>query len=361
MTGNLINKISKMLKVKYTFSLLMLFFIINSCYKDESNDDNDIINQIELPVAKTDSVSNIFITTAICGGNITSNGGDVIRARGVCYGINPNPTIDNLKTSDGLGTGSFVSYLTNLLPNTTYYIRAYATNQKGTAYGNEFQFITQDIARPVTDIDGNTYPSIVIDTKVWMAKDLRVTHYPNGDPIPNVTDDEDWKNLYEKDDAYCFYNNDSNSDYGALYTYAAATGDNWERDNSNVNGEGGQGVCPDGWHLPTDSEWNALRYYMTNNSTSSYPGGELKETGLIHWNYPNIGATNSIGFTAIPGGMRKESDGTFKGLGDFVVWWSATDYVSTMSYYWSTAYDHANLEHQFDLKSNAFSVRCVRD
>jgi len=358
------NQTFKILKIKYAFFLLIPFFIINSCYKDEENDDgNDIINQIELPIVKTDSVSNIFINTATCGGNITSNGGDIIRARGVCYGINPNPTIDNSKTSDGLGTGHFISHLTNLLPSTTYYVRAYATNRKGTAYGNEFQFVTQDVAGPVTDIDGNIYPSIVIDSKVWMAKDLRVTHYPNGDPIPNITDEAAWSNLNENniDDAYCFYNNDSNTDYGALYTYAAAIGDNWERDNSNINGEGGQGICPDGWHLPTDSEWNSLRHYLTNNSTSSYAGGELKETGLTHWNYPNTGATNSVGFTAIPGGMRRESDGTFNGLGNFVVWWSATDYEGIMSYYWSVAYDHANFDHQFALKSNAFSVRCVRD
>ncbi len=119
-----------------------------------------------------------------------------------------------------------------------------------------------------------------------MAEDLRVTHYPNGDPIPNVTDNTAWGNLGDNntDDAYCFYNNDNTTDYGALYTYAAAIGDNWARDNAD-----GQGVCPDGWHLPTVAEWQELVNYLGGSSVA---GGKLKETGTTHWNSPNTGATN---------------------------------------------------------------------
>jgi len=207
----------------------------------------------------------------------------------------------------------------------------------------------------LTDIDGNTYNTVQIGTQVWMAEDLRVTHYPNGDAIPNVTDNADWGDLTDDNnsDAYCFYNNDNTTDYGALYTFAAAIGDNWTRDL-----EENQGVCPDGWHLPTDAELTTLTDYLGGQFAA---GGKMKEIGTTHWNSPNTGADNSSGFSALPSGRRNYYDGRFYSLGNIGLWWSATENNSDNAYFRYLYYNNAEDGRFDDNKSFGFSVRCVRD
>jgi len=207
----------------------------------------------------------------------------------------------------------------------------------------------------VTDYDGNTYNTVTIGTQEWMAENLKVTHYPNGDAIPNVTDNTAWKNFEDNntDDAYSFYNNDNTTGYGALYTYAAAIGDDWTKDNAD-----GQGVCPDGWHLPADAEWTTLTDYLGGESVA---GGKMKEIGTIHWNNPNTGADNSSGFSALPDGYRSSYDGTFSNLGNYGYWWSATESDSSLAYYRYLGNDSAEATNFDNNKSAGFSVRCVRD
>ncbi len=207
----------------------------------------------------------------------------------------------------------------------------------------------------LTDIDGNTYTSVIIGGKEWMAENLKVTHYPNGDPIPLVTDNTAWDNLGNNntDDAYCYYNNDVNSIYGALYTYAAAIGDNWEKDLVE-----NQGVCPDGWHLPSDAEWTELTDYLGGEAVA---GGKLKEAGTTHWIAPNAGATNESGFTALPGGGRVGNYGTFFGLGYNGYWWSVTQGNNSKAWRRSLYCRNSVVSRYFSNKSPGFSVRCVRD
>jgi len=211
----------------------------------------------------------------------------------------------------------------------------------------------------VTDYDDNIYQTITIGTQCWMAENLKVTHYPNGDAIPLVADSTAWDNLAgdNTSDAYSYYNNSSANatTYGALYTYAAAIGDNWVRDNNN-----GQGVCPDGWHLPTDAEWTTLTDYLGGTSVA---GGKMKEIGTTHWNSPNAEADNSSGFSALPSGFR-DLNSTFYVLGDDGYWWSATEYSSdssNSSYYRTMNYNRAEVTRCDFFKSIGFSVRCVRD
>lgn len=209
----------------------------------------------------------------------------------------------------------------------------------------------------ITDIDGNTYGIVEIGTQVWMSEDLRVTHYPNGDPIPNVTIISEWAALADNDstDAYSFYNNNSNTEYGALYSFAAAIADNWERDNLD-----GQGVCPNGWHLPTDTEWTELVNYLGGTSIA---GGKLKEISTTHWLTPNTGATNESGFTALPTGYRDYSCGAFGYIGTYGAWWTANEYTAypTRAFKYMLNNSGENINRSFNQKSYGFCVRCIKN
>jgi uncharacterized protein (TIGR02145 family) len=206
-----------------------------------------------------------------------------------------------------------------------------------------------------TDVDGNNYSTVTIDSQVWMAEDLKVNTYPNGIPIPNITDNTEWGNLADNNtsDGYCFYDNNSDTDYGALYTYAAAIGNDWTNDNAE-----GQGICPDGWHLPTNAEWSVLINYLGGANNA---GGKLKETGTLHWQSPNIGATNEIGFTALPGGGRDDSDGSFYSITLFNAWWSATPDFDSYAWFYDVRTDETELYSSSSNKSYGLSVRCVKD
>ncbi len=288
----------------------------------------------------TTSVSNITTTTALCGGNILSDGGAKITARGVCWSTSPNPTIVDNKTIDGSGVGNFTSNLTDLNDGLTYYIRAYATNSFGTAYGNEISFSTPF---PVYDIDGNGYDTVHIGTQVWMAENLKTNHYKNGTAIAYPgSDNTAWQN--NTTGAYAWYNNDEatyKNTYGALY--------NWHAVNTGS-------LCPTGWHVPSDAEWTTLTTYLGGESIA---GGKLKEVGLAHWISPNTAATNETRFTALPGGFRYY-DGTYQTIGSHGFWRSSTFGTSTPL---SRVMYYTNGETYSDSSdmSFGFSVRCIKD
>jgi len=220
----------------------------------------------------------------------------------------------------------------------------------------------------MSDIDGNTYPTVLIGGQCWMAADLKVRTYPNGDPIPYIDNNVTWAALANNniDDAYSFYgdsNNDGTIDiaypnYGALYTYSTAIADNWARDNSTTNSEGGQGICPDGWHLPTDAEWTNLTTFLGGISVA---GGKMKETGTTHWNSPNTGATNSSGFTALPSGFRHSNNGTFRNVDQRSYWWSSTEFAGSSAYNLNLHNLVANAFRNGMNKSNGYCVRCLRN
>lgn len=210
-----------------------------------------------------------------------------------------------------------------------------------------------------TDIDGNNYPVVYIDTQVWMAKNLRVTHYPNGAFIPNITDDTEWQDLdnTNTDDAYCLYDNDvsNGSTYGALYTYAAAIADDWEKDNTD-----NQGVCPNGWHLPTALEWNTLVIYEDSDGGSKLADNAVLWTDGALVQNTNFGAS---GFSGLPAGLRRNANGSFLNIGNLTLWWSATE-NSTNN--WKADHYHVNSGFTFiDInptnKNYGFSLRCVKN
>ena len=271
-----------------------------------SNEESFTTQQvITLPVLTTATVSIITQTSAQGGGDISADGGAPVTARGLCWSATTGPTTSNSKTIEGSGIGGFNNFVTGLSPNTIYYVRAYATNSAGTAYGNEIIFTTQPIsANTVTDIDGNVYNTVSIGTQVWMAENLKTTHYRNGEPIPTGLSNEAW--FATGAGAYAIYENTAanNTAYGKLYNWFAVV------DSRNL--------APAGWHVPSFSETVTLTSFLGGLSTS---GGSLKEAGLTHWISPNTGATNSSGFNGLPGGNRNDV-GVYNFIGFGGYWWT---------------------------------------
>ncbi len=300
------------------------------------------------PVLSTVSLSGIRVSTAASGGFITDDGGEIVTSRGVCWSTNPLPAITDSKTTDGTGTGKFISQVTGLSPNTTYYLRAYAVSSLGAGYGTELSFTT--FSDTLVDADGNTYSAIQIGDQLWMAENLKTTKFSDYTPVPLVPDPMIWAGLSEP--AFCWYNNNDDTCktiYGALY--------NWY--NIDTAGNGRKNICPDGWHVPSDAEWTALTNFLGGEGVA---GGKMKEQGTSHWLSPNHGATDESRFNGLPGGGRFYS-GDFSGLGSKGGWWSSTE---VDSFPWSARgrylyYNYSYVYRGYGSKNDGFSIRCVRD
>ena len=218
------------------------------------------------------------------------------------------------------------------------------------------------------DIDGNSYKTIEIADQNWMAENLKVTHYADGTPVPLVADEDQWSILGESDRAYCWY--DDMSEYGdttgALYSWPGAMNGATGPDEFT---EAVQGVCPEGWHLPSDEEWKQLELSLGMSQEmadkwewrGTYEGGKLKELGFSHWDNPNSAGTNSSGFTALPGGYRSNS-GTFYGHGYYAAFWTASEKPeSTNIWLRALNFEKTDVYRYWISGNRGASVRCVED
>jgi len=202
----------------------------------------------------------------------------------------------------------------------------------------------------VTDIDGNVYETVQIGDQLWMAENLKVTHYNDGTEIPTGYSDDDWAGL--STGAYAVYgDNESNADtYGYLYNWYAVDDD--------------RGVCPASWHVPTDGEYTALSDYLGGTSVA---GGKLKECTegscpeSEYWYSPNTGATNESGFTALPGGAHYYYYGYYDHMGYYGYFWSSTEFSNSNPGYRSLYSGNSEIYRYFNYKRSGFSVRCIRD
>jgi len=195
----------------------------------------------------------------------------------------------------------------------------------------------------VTDIDGNVYETVSISEQDWMAENLKVAHYNNGDAISTGQSNADWSNLSAG--AYAIYNDDqANAEiYGNLYNWYAVVD---ERE-----------ICPSGWHIPDSLEWKKLINHLGG---SNIAGGKLKEEGTVHWNDPNTGGTNESGFKGLPGGARI-SGGSYSYIGGQAYFWSSAEDNTNNAWRWNLTKSESKISSGALNKKNGFSVRCIKD
>jgi uncharacterized protein (TIGR02145 family) len=312
--------------------------------------------QVLPPMVSTSPVTEILYYSAVAGGIVTEDGGGQIFARGVCWGTEPNPTTENSITVNGAGTGAFWSYIDGLTSGTTYHLRAYVTNSTGTEYGDDIMFTTHItgvkfnpdlVYGSLADVEGKLYKTITIGTQVWMAENLKTTRFNDGATIPEVTGYAQWSDMTSP--AYSWHNNNDSlyeNIYGAYYNwFSVSTGK----------------LCPAGWHVPSDNEWQVLISYLGGDKVA---GSRLKEAGTNNWISSNKNATNESGFTALPAGFRGAVDGTFAGQGDYGAWWSATEMSQSV---YGTAWcrwvhgDTTLVVRNEVFKKDGFTIRCLKD
>lgn len=266
--------------------------------------------EIDPPTLTTSEVIGITSNWAISGGVITNDGGTDINERGVCWSTTNPPSTDDQKSTAGIGSGEYTCKLNNLEGNTTYYISAYASNSEYTGYGEVVTFSTPPMA---IDVEGNEFPTVIIGTQTWMARNLSITHYRNGDPITYIPVGESWGETESGE--YCDY--DLIGTLGGAYGYFY----NWYVLSDS------RGICPDGWHVPSEQDWNVLIEYLGGMLEA---GVKLRETGFSHWLkdvYEE--ATNESGFTALPAGMQGDDH---RGV-DARFWTSTTPDANNAMYY----------------------------
>jgi uncharacterized protein (TIGR02145 family) len=287
-----------------------------------------------LPKLVTFEITNIAASSAIGGGKITDGGGSEIIGSGVCGSTLMNPTIDDKITTDNIVSGSFSSNIQGLQGITQYYVRAYATNSSGTGYGNPVSFETLNpdvVYGTMVDIDQNTYRTLDIGTQKWMAENLKVTRYRNGDRINTTKKDIS----YENDPKYQWVYNGTESNavkYGRLYTWYAIVDS--------------RGFCPEGWHVPSDQEWTILTDFL---------GGESTAQKIL----------KGKGFTPQYGGWRVSD--LFTDLDFFGICWSSSLVENTVpgaidQVRCRTMANGANLVYRdYRYKKSGLSVRCIKD
>lgn len=299
-----------------------------------------------VPTVTTKSYKAVTEDSLSVSVSIAYAGTDPVIEQGVCWDMKINPTITGSKKSQVLvGNLNFDALAGPFEQWTTYYIRGYAVTAAGVYYGNTVKLLLLPPVSygSVTDIDGNTYKTTTIGSTVWMAENLKVTRYNDGTPLADAGNADGFKSAATG--AYVAYNgNASNAaSYGYLYNGYVINSD--------------KNVCMDGWHLPTIGEWTEL---ADNLGGTDEAGGRMK-AAASQWFSPNVGADNSSGFGALPGGsycrVCLSNTGIFADQGTDGYWWSTT--VGTFYY---VTNDLATLRTRGTGNINdGLSVRCVKD
>lgn len=295
-----------------------------------------------VPIVVPLTGTQVTTTSGTLNGSVNPNG--LPTTVEFIYGENTSFNI-TVPASQGTITGNTpvaVSLnLTGLLPGTPYYYKIKATNADGVTISNNGAIMTNS---PVTDADGNVYDVVLIGNQKWMTENLKTTRYKDGTSITNITDGGNWGSIGSG--AYCWYDNDASTNkntYGALYNYFAVADP--------------KGLCPGGWHVPSQSEFTTLIDYLGGQAVA---GGKMKETGTLHWSSTYPGVTNESGFTSLPAGYRY-TNGQFNGIRNAGYNWSSTLSAPGSSWYLDLQPSYLNAFLNNDNNASGKSVRCLKD
>jgi uncharacterized protein (TIGR02145 family) len=340
--------------------ILVILFPLNGCRKPETENILSIT---------TDDIEIFSEGIYTFNGTIVSIGNEEISEHGFCWSESVNPEADGnlIKLGSRNSTGSFSIKVDDVLPGTTYYVKAFAGTNSNTLYGDLKSFTTPDTFKLlIIDIDHNIYYTVKIGNQIWMSDNLKATRYSDGSTIPRVEERQDWFNFSLYTRAYCWYDNYGavGATYGALYTWPAAM--NIYSGNDIKPGKV-QGVCPDGWHLPDDSEWKQLEIFLGmsqaeadgENWRGENEGGAMKHSGTQYWTSPNTSSTNSSGFNSLPAGWR-DGAGYFRNFGTSARFWTSS---KRGDYAWVRQLDY-NSSQIFRGTLGLYegiSVRCIKD
>jgi uncharacterized protein (TIGR02145 family) len=308
------------------------------------------------PSVKTNEPFFMSDSECFIDGEVISNGGAYVSGRGFCWSTSANPTLNDEFAVEGGGSGKFAYEISNLPPSTQYHLRAWASNNVGTSYGNEITFTTSSNSISGTfrdERDLTVYPWVIIGGQTWMAKNL--AYLPK--VFPRTYESYKLRHYYVY--AYGGFivseakDNRNFQRYGVLYNWIAA-----------VDGKIGseqvpsdiQGSCPEGWHIPSVAEWTILLEYLGDDNAEKLKS----ETGWLH----DRNGNNSSGFSALPAGYVAflSSGSSFQGEGDYTYFWSASDYTDTHST--AIKIDPWKSEVIMDWniwKTGGYSVRCLKD
>jgi len=321
------------------------------------------------PTVTTTPISSKTSTNAIVGGSVVNSGGDPVTERGVLWGASPNVMSNGTKLVIGSGMGTFSQTITGLTPETTYYIKAYAINSAGTGYGEEINFMTDLGQQTFTDIrDGRIYQKLKIGTQTWMAENL--AYLPTVSPSSSGSENDKHYYVYgyQGTTVLAAKITGNFSTYGVLYNWPAAMNG---ATSSNSVPSLVQGICPDGWHLPSHTEWTVLTSYLSTSGFGFEGSGDdigKSLASITGWASSSIrGAVgnnqltnNSSGFMALPGGYR-DSDGSFTDLGNRAYFWSTSAVEASYAWVRGLLYGYDGVLQNYYVKNCGFSIRCIKN
>lgn len=288
----------------------------------------------------------------VLSGEISENGGNEVTESGFYYGTSPNSASSGTRVPVESETASFNSTLSDLIPGSTYYYTAFAVNGAGESTGEEMSYKLPEVEEGTLNDprDQKVYSTVKIGEQVWMSENLKATVFNDGAEILQISDSADWN--HNTGPAYCWYEDDPQwKENGALYTwYTINTGK----------------LCPAGWHVPSDTEWRQLEYYLgmeeevsaTDGYRGTNEGGMLKTTEL--WNAPNTGATDELLFSVEPSG-RRGYRGEFAHLYTATFFWSNEIGVGNEPLVRVLWNESGQISRTTSYKNNGYSVRCLQD
>jgi len=305
-------------------------------------------------------------TTALVGGVVITDGGASVTDQGFYWGTSPNVVLTGNKLTISTETGTFFQTLSGLTPGTIYYVMAYATNRVGNSFGEELNFTTYQGF--IDTRDGKGYMTVTIGTQVWMAENLAYLPAVSPSSIGSDTGKHYYVYEYEGTSVSSAKQQPNYLNYGVLYNWPAAM--NGAASSSSVPSRV-QGICPDGWHLPSDAEWIFLTDFLTTHgfgyggigsdigksmaSTSGWASSSILEA--IGYNQST---NNSSGFRAFPGGHRVFGGG-FDNLGFNAFFWSSTEYGSSLAWYHYIYNGSGSVLRSYYARRYGFSVRCLKN